>query len=114
MRWVSPFSTTTADFGRPSAFASTASTAALALPFSGTARTRTFRKRCPAASSPTPSIWSREAPGCARTRSSAPPATSRQQVATLDHVEIDVMDQDLPRQDDQQDQDQRREVEPVD
>src|SRR5690606_23903378 len=112
--WVSPFSTATADLGTPSAFASTCSMAALALPFSGTARTRTLRNRWPAASSPTPSIASLDAPGWARTRSSAPPATSRQHPATSDHVEIDVVDQHLPRQDDQQDQDQRREIQSVD
>ena len=44
MRWVSPFSTETADFGKPSAFASSASMAALALPFSGAARDTDFQE----------------------------------------------------------------------
>ena len=40
-RAVSPLTTLTDDFGTPSALASSATTAALALPLSGTALTRT-------------------------------------------------------------------------
>ncbi len=77
VRAVSPLTTVTADFGTPSARASRATTAALALPLSGAALTRTRSTAVPSSLVSTPSIASRPQLGVTRTKRLSPPGLSR-------------------------------------
>ncbi len=76
-RAVSPLTTLTDDFGTPSALASSATTAALALPLSGTALTRTRSTAVPSSLISTPSMASRPALGVTRMKRLSPLGLSR-------------------------------------
>src|SRR5690606_3956856 len=111
-RPVSPLAMERLDLGTSSARASSAITAALALPRSGTAATRTRSTASPSSRRSTPSMASRPALGVTRKCSRRPDAPDRNQSdAGADNGGIEVIaDQRLDEEDDEEGH-QRRQVE---
>jgi len=77
-----PDTSSIADFGTPSDFASNFSTEVFAAPLSGMARTRIFRWARPSAAVSMPSVMSRDAFGITRRRRDTPSPSSLIQSAT--------------------------------
>src|SRR5262249_50501475 len=95
--------------GTPQAAARSLAMAAFALPSSGAARTATHSASDPSASGFSPSTASRRAPGRAWIRMARPPAAGRKG----SRLELDVGDNQVTDEPQQQDQDQRRQIDPA-
>src|SRR4051812_11659453 len=110
-RSVAPETTEIADLATPSASASNATTAALALPFSGGAPTATFTAVPPSASGTRPSIRLRLAFGWTFSRNRIPPGTALTGLALRSsHRAIADLDQQPLQEAEQQNEDDRRKI----